>query len=85
MSYPDGTEINADDIIWWNEGANKGRIALIVDTIEAMQEWGVEEKGIFICCDESQIPPSCDMFCGLSILEEEGIGLVEDNRPQGEG
>ena len=43
MNYPDGTMMQAGDLVWWNEGVCVGYIEEVMDTQDAWTRWGLSE------------------------------------------
>ncbi len=76
MRYPDGAIVCLGDLIWWNEGTQKGKVALIVETKEKQLEWGLSENGIFISVNYSNEELSADVFYSEDSFDDEGIGKV---------
>jgi len=75
MQYPDGSTVSVGDLIWWNEGTQKGRVALILETEEQKLEWGLSEYGIFISPTESEdLKPV--VFYSEDSFDDEGIGRM---------
>lgn len=76
MQYPDGSIVCLGDLIWWNEGTQRGKVALILETKEQQLEWGLSENGIFISANSTNKELSADVFCSEDSFEDEGIGKV---------
>ena len=93
MKYPSGRVIQISDKIWWNEGSNVGRVALILEneqdfanlslsypgkeTQEQLDSYGPSEKGIFICASLDSEDLSTDVFCSEEDFEDEGIDIYD--------
>lgn len=76
MLYPDGRTIKIDDLIWYDEGERIGKVSAVIADKNDLESWGVTEVGIFISCDTTK--SEMDIFTPLSLLEDEGIGLIEE-------
>jgi hypothetical protein len=76
MEYPDGSEIRIGDLVWWDEGAQVGRVAYLVSDADQMKSWGLHERGIFIDADAFSRRLECVVFYPLSSFEDEGIGIL---------
>ncbi len=92
MKYPDGSEISIGDVIWWNEGSNKGMVAVILESDNDFESFGIgipgkesdeqlriygpSQKGIFICTNPDKDEITADVFCPEEDFIDEGIGLL---------
>lgn len=76
MKYPSGKTVVLGDLVWWNEGTRKGRVAQIVSSKLQQKSWGLDEEGVFLCINEEAEELTCDLFQPLAGFEEEGIDLV---------
>ena len=70
MKYPNEKTIIKNDLIWWNEGANIGRISFIEETSSA------EQNGIYIGFDCSGKQVTKDIFISESDFDEEGLEVL---------
>ena len=76
MNYVDGSVMKVGDLIWWNEGCNRGRVALILETAEDLAEWGLRNYGFFISTDEHSENLKCVVYYHETDIEDEGIALI---------
>jgi len=91
MKYPEGEQVKLGDVIWWNEGSNRGKVALILEnpedflefgiappgaeTKEQLSSYGPSETGIYICASLESEEMTTDVFCPEEDFTDEGIGL----------
>jgi hypothetical protein len=78
MKYPSGKQITLGDPVWWNEGANIGRISLILDKEDELKRWGLEDEGVFVCFDFSGKTNTADAFTPEKDLEREGLDCMTE-------
>jgi hypothetical protein len=93
MNYPDGKKINVGDLILWNEGSDKGIVAVILEhsddfksfgiaipgdeSGEQLRNYGPSEKGILICTDLKKKDLTADVFCPEEDFYDEGVALIK--------
>ena len=58
------------------------KVAEIVNSPEAMKSWGVDEPGVFICCDATSDELSCDVFQNEAEFYNEGIAKLSEQELQ---
>ena len=79
MKYSDGTHMSVGDLIWWNEGTCKGRVAKIIESQDELKQYGLTNVGFFICADPSKQELTQDVFYEESDLVPEGIEKIEES------
>jgi hypothetical protein len=77
MTYTDGSEVRAGDLIWWDEGHCVGYVQSIIESREDFGRWGLNAPGIFVSNrhpfdgrEVSGVNYDADSFA------DEGIGLL---------
>jgi hypothetical protein len=76
MKYPSGNDMAVGVPIWWNEGSCVGRVSLILETADQWTKWGLDEPGLFVCCDCSGKTVTQDIFFSKKYFEDEGIERI---------
>jgi hypothetical protein len=76
MLYPDGTEIQVNDLVWWNDRTKHARIAAIVQSNADILKYGVGNSGVFLSVDPLA-PLMNDVFYEERFFVEEEIMRVE--------
>lgn len=77
MKYPDGSELNVGDLIWWNEGNCVGYIQTIAEKKKESEFWGCDHPHVFF----TNIHPFDPLIIGgvahdEFVFEDEGIGKL---------
>ncbi len=83
MKYLNGNDIALTDPVWWNEGANVGRVSQILEKKEQWNLWGLDEPGVFVCMDFSGKTMTDDVFISQKEFEVDGfeqMTLEEDGK-----
>jgi len=79
MTYPDGSQIQVGDLIWWDEGLCVGYVQAIAESREEYGSWGLDSPHIFVS-DRHPFDPSLATSGGIgypaSLLEDDGIGSL---------
>ena len=74
MNYPSGKSVQIGDVIWINEGTQKGKVIQIVETEIEISNWGLAEPGIYVHL--SNTAAECDVFIFERHFNDEGIDKI---------
>ncbi len=80
MLYPDGTSVQAGDLIWWDEGHCVGFVQEVIETETDRRKWGLAHP--YISIGGHPYKPAAPGFvvCAASDFVDEGIGrLIDDD------
>lgn len=65
-----------NDIVWWNEGGNIGRIDGIFSSKEEINSIGLDEQSVSIRYNGSFGEKGCSVIYPLSAFEDQGIAKL---------
>lgn len=82
MKYPSGEEVKIGDLIWWDEGTEIGRVALLITAEEDQLMYGQDERGIFIETDPLARRLYPVVFYPESMFEDEAIDVLTESEWQ---
>jgi len=76
MHYPDGTSVQAGDLIWWDEGNCVGFVQEIIETEADQCKWGIAQPHISIGGHPYRPAATGFVTCAESLFADEGIGRL---------
>lgn len=79
MLYPDGSSVQAGDLIWWDEGHCVGFVQEVIETEADQRRWGLMHPHLLIGGHPYRPGAPGFVMCAATDLADEGIGRLTDH------
>jgi hypothetical protein len=71
ITYPDGSEARSGDYVAIDSGARTGMVEAVIDTIEELEIWNLEERGLMVKSDYYGL-----VFLRADLLASDEVKLI---------
>lgn len=78
MLYPDGSSVQAGDLIWWDEGHCVGFVQEVIETEAELFQWGVTHPHLSIGGHPYRPGAPGFLVCPASEFADDGVGRLTD-------